>query len=484
MQSNARRTLSSTHRLLGLVATIPLLGWVLSSFVLHGVGLALPNGLQGTYVLGKGTPATAPLESAELKTPSEIFASLRADGVSRVHWLRLEGLGGTPAYVVKPGPYELERVYDATTGQRLDPLPDSVLRRVVDEELEGTRAAELVEADEFNRYYTLDRVPAVRATMEGTQPSEIVVSRASGRVLRRTDPLAAWFDRAYRSVHVWQWGDALRSFTALLYGLVALVVVLVALGYTLWWDRRDRRSRWGSGVRPARRLHARLAPWAGVVICTQMLVGAWLWFNLGLIEPRFRGQGSFATLWSGGIRTDEDLVPADEISQRLAAAAPGSTTAMRRYEWRAAGNDRFLLAYAARDARPVLLDARSGVRLDRLTEAQARAAAEGVVEGGAAGSAEPSTEYWMDANVRVPTYRFRFTDPDRSDVHVDQLTGEVIQRRPAIWRAFGPFLAYHTFGFTGNRWLDTLLLAALQATVLVMILSGWRLAGITRASRR
>lgn len=46
-----RQRLSRSHRHLGLVALIPLAGWVASSFVLHGVGLALPNGLQGVYAL-------------------------------------------------------------------------------------------------------------------------------------------------------------------------------------------------------------------------------------------------------------------------------------------------------------------------------------------------------------------------------------------------------------------------------------------------
>jgi len=82
----------------------------------------------------------------------------------------------------------------------------------------------------------------------------------------------------------------------------------------------------------------------------------------------------------------------------------------------------------------------------------------------------------MDFNARVPTYRFRFTDPDETDVHVSQITGEVVQRRPAVWRAFGPFLAYHTFGFTGNPWLDTVLLTMLQLTILVMVGSGWAMA--------
>ena len=86
----------------------------------------------------------------------------------------------------------------------------------------------------------------------------------------------------------------------------------------------------------------------------------------------------------------------------------------------------------------------------------------------------------MDFNARVPTYLFRFDDPDRSDVHVSQATGEVVQRRPAIWRAFGPFLVYHTFGFTGNAVLDTVLLTLMQAAILAMVLTGWRMALPTR----
>ena len=98
------------------------------------------------------------------------------------------------------------------------------------------------------------------------------------------------------------------------------------------------------------------------------------------------------------------------------------------------------------------------------------------MDGEAVDTGVESTEYWMDFNARVPTYRFRFSDPDDTDVHISQTTGEVVQRRPAIWRAFGPFLAYHTFGFTGNAWFDTVLLTALQLSILVMVFSGWRLA--------
>lgn len=458
-----------------MIATVPIVGWIVSSFVLHGVGLTLPNGLQGVYELQPAPSLGEPLESDAWVSPDDLLARLADDGIERVYWLRLERLGPTPAWIVKPGPFELERVYDAKTAKRIDPLPNEILRAIADEHLVGTRVSEIHEGAEFNRYYTVDRVPAVAVRMEGDQPSELVFSRASGRILRRTDRLAEWFHRAYRSVHVWQWGDALGAFTALLYGLVGVALVLVGIGYTLWWQRREARRRWTNAVRPARRVHARFAPVAGFLLATQMLVGAYLWFNLGLIEPRFRGQGSFHPEWSGGITTSESLPAPSEVLAAISDGLPVGSNVVR-YEWRSVAEQRFALAYTEPHRDGVLLDLSSSEVLDRLTPELAARAGAAVVDGEAVGDGVESTEYWMDFNARVPTYRFRFSDPDDTDVHVSQVTGEVVQRRPAIWRAFGPFLAYHTFGFTGNPWFDTALLSALQVSILVMVFSGWRLA--------
>ncbi len=473
--SSSRIRTSRVHRRLGMLATIPIVGWIVSSFVLHGVGLTLPNGLQGVYELQSAAGTASDLESPALATPDDVLSVLAEDGVERIYWLRLEQLGPLTAWVVKPGPFALERVYDAHTKERLDPLPDDVLRAIADEHLVGTHVDELHDGSEFNRYYTVDRVPAVAVRMEGDQPSELVFSRSSGRILRRTDRLAEWFHRAYRSVHVWQWGDALGAFTALLYGLVGVALALVGLGYTLWWQRRDARRRWTEAVRPARRVHARFAPVAGFLLATQMLVGAYLWFNLGLIEPRFRGQGSFHPEWSGGIATNESLPLPSEIRAAVSASVPAGTDVVR-YEWRPVADQRIALAYTDPHQDGVLLDIASGEVLERLTPELAAQAGAAVVAGEATDAGAESIEYWMDFNARVPTYRFRFSDPDDTDVHVSQTTGEVVQRRPAIWRAFGPFLAYHTFGFTGNPWFDTALLTALQLSILVMVFSGWRLA--------
>ena len=482
MRPTSRLRVSRFHRVFGLLATVPVLAWIASSFVLHGVGLALPAGLQGDYELTPTHVAGLPLSSAGLIAPDSVLGALSNGGVDRVYWLRLEPIGGIPAYVVKPGPFELEFVIDARTGARLDPLPDSVLMRIADGELAGARAVVVHPHDEFNRYYLADEVAGVEVSVVGEQESTLVLSRASGRVLRRTDPLAAWFERAYRGVHVWQWGDLVRTFTAILFTLVGLTLTLIVLGMALWWDRRDRRRRWTSHVRPARRVHGRLAPLAALILGTQMLVGAYLWFNLGLIEPRFRGQGSFRTDWTGGIRTVESLPSPDALVAEALAAdwLPGGAHPIQRFEWRAVGDRRFALLYPARDALPAVVDAHSPV--GRLSPELAGEAVGAVVAGTDLGAMEESEEYWMDWNARIPTYRFRASDPDDSDVHVSQHTGEVIQRRPAIWRAFGPFLVYHTFGFTGNPVLDTILLTALQLVALAMVASGWRLAVVRRGS--
>ena len=247
----------------------------------------------------------------------------------------------------------LESRSDARTLERLDPLSDDLLRRVIDEQLADTQAAAIHERDEFNRYYTVDRVPAVEVTMDGAQPSRLVFSRTSGRILRRTDPLAVWFDTAYKGMHVWQWGDSLRIFTSLLYSLVGVTLLLVSLGYVLWWTRLSTRKRWTTAVRRSRRIHARVAPIAGFLLATQMLVGAYLWFNLGLIEPQFRGQGSFRTDWVGGIGMDEQLAAVGTIAASVPEEITHGDRSIQRYEWRAIGDRRFWIAYPERNTNGV-----------------------------------------------------------------------------------------------------------------------------------
>ena len=100
--------------------------------------------------------------------------------------------------------------------------------------------------------------------MEGTQPSELILSRASGRTLRRLDNIATGFEGWYRALHVFQWGGAMGVFTTILYVTVIAVAVLAGLGLSLWWWRRGRR-------RPnALVWHGRLGVTAGVFLLLEI----------------------------------------------------------------------------------------------------------------------------------------------------------------------------------------------------------------------
>ncbi len=484
MRTEARRRASRTHRLLGMILTVPIVAWVLSSFVLHSVGLVAPAGLQGVYRLRPYSSKPVRLDRDSVLPPADMLRAVARGPTDRVYGLRLTALAGRPVYIVRPSPFELERVYDARTGARLDPLPIAMLTAAADEELAGTRSGGYREASEFNRYYALDEVPVVTFRMEGEQPAELVLSRASGRVLRRSDRLAVLFDRAYRMVHVWQWGD-LRLFTGVLYGLAGATLLLVSLGALLWYDRRERRRRARGRLRPARRIHATIAPVAGVLLASQVLVGSYLWLDLGPLEPRFRGQGSFHPAWSGGMRSNEQPATAAEILAALPDSVRDTSHPVQAIEWRAIGDRRFWVVYPRRNAEGILLDARTGKRIPRLAVEVAARAAEAVV----AGSADPeyrgeAEEYWMDLNLRIPTYVFRFDDPDRTDVYVSEITGEVVQRRPAFWRGFEPFLTYHTFAFTGHPVFDTMIPLLVQSTILTMVVTGWRMARPLRRGKR
>ena len=182
MRPNTRPRVSRTHPVLGMCATVPIVGWILSSFVLHGVGLAFPNGLQGVYDLAPYRTTAVAVEDPQLLAQNEVRATLAMEGTDRRYWLRLEAFGSRAVYVVKPGPSDLERAYDARSGVRLDPLSDEIPKEIADEQLTGTYVADIEEGDEFSWYYALDRVPAIAVTMLGDQPSELIFSRASGRV--------------------------------------------------------------------------------------------------------------------------------------------------------------------------------------------------------------------------------------------------------------------------------------------------------------
>jgi hypothetical protein len=383
-------------------------------------------------------------------------------------------------------------VFDARTGARLDPLSDALLALTADEALVGGRFDRLEPASEYNRYYAAARVPAVRAHVVGAQPATLILSRDEGRTLRRLNAASGRFEWWYRTFHVNQYTDRLALWTMLLYACAAGVVAVAIFGYQLFWWRRGR----GAGPTPAaalasappaapprrarafraRNVHRKAGAAVGGVLIVQLAVGVYLWLCLGPMEDPFRGKASFSTDWRGGFSTGQSLADAGTVLRQVAGALPGSARPVQAIEWRRLGGEDAWLVTPRKDEAARVFSATSGRPVPALSPATAGAIAREEVLG------KPDFFYvtsapqlWMDLNRPVPTYRFRFRDPWNTDVYVAQGSGEVVQRRPRFWRFFDPFLAVHTFAFTGKKPLDVGLLALFQLSVLATIVTGWRL---------
>lgn len=472
---------ASWHRWLGLILSLPLLGWIISSAAMLFISTGFTNGLQGVFALKPYNSVDVPLTAAVL-TPTQILKRLAGPhGIERVHWIRLESRGPHLWYVVRPTPTSLGLTFDARTGERLDPLPEELLRTVADEALEGTTAAGMRPVPEFNRDYAVARVPAMEVTMAGEQPSILLLSRDSGRTLRRMDPAAQNFHRWYQSLHVNQYTDHVIPWTALLYLCAVGVIVVTILGYFLFWWRRVPVTAVPVAAKPAgwfsaRNLHRKLGVGVGGVLIVQLLAGIYLWLSLGPLNDTFRGKGSFPTAWAAGIATREELADPATVLDRVAAGLPSSPRPVQAIEWRRLGGKPMWFVTLRRDERPYVFAAGSSTPIEALHPEVAGAVAREEMAG------QPTYDYLgplhfqsMDLNRRLPAYRFRFHDADKTDVYVLQNTGEIVMRRPAFWRMFGPFYATHMLAVTRNKAVDITLLALFQGSFLVVILSGWRL---------
>lgn len=484
LHAASRGRVARWHRWLGLALTVPLLGWIASSAAMMLTTLDAPNGLAGSYTLTAHNSVDVPLDGARI-APEAILRRVRAEhGLERVHALRLESRGAWLWYVVKPTPYALAMTFDAHTGARLDPLPDSLLAVVAGEALRGSRVARVEDAPEYNRYYAVDRVPAVRAHVVGEQPATLVLSRDEGRTLRRLNAATRRFEWWYRTFHVNQFTDDLGLWTALLYACAAGMVVLVVLGYRLVWSRRRPvalpRPAAGATAPPsrpgARTLHRHLGAAVGGLVLVQLAVGVYLWLCLGPLEDAFRGKASFNPAWRGGLPTDARLADAAAVLARTRGELDGGARPVQAIEWRRLGGRDAWLVSPRRDEPPRVFESATARPIAALPPAVAGAIAREEMIGRAPGFYVASApQLWMDLNRPVPTYRFRFADPWTTDVYVAQATGEVIQRRPFFWRLFDPLLAVHMFQLTGVAALDVALLALFQAVVLTVLVTGWRL---------
>jgi hypothetical protein len=464
---------------MGLILTVPLLAWIVSAAGMMLITMDLPNGLAGVYRLQPYNSVDVNLAEATV-TPTALLRRLSTDyKLDRIHWMRLESRGPHLWYVVRPTPFSLAMTFDARTGERLDPLSDDLLALSANEALVGTRFEKLEAVPEFNRDYDIDRVPAVAATVVGEQPSILMLSRDEGRTLRRIDGDAEGFEWWYKKFHVTQYTDNVIPWTTVLYACVAGVITLALMGYALFWWRRKRPVSPVSvtaGPFSARNFHRKVGVAVGGVLIVQLIAGVYIWLSLGPLNDPFRGKSSFTKTWSAGIATQNQLADPGVLLATVADALPESPRPIQSVEWRRLGDQDAWLITLRQDERPIVFDAATGARIDALHPQVAGEIARQEMVG------QPDFEYLgplhfasMDLNRRLPAYRFRFDDPGITDVFVMQNTGEIVMRRPAFWRVFGPFLAVHMMAVTGNKAVDMTLLGLFQLGFLIVIATGWRL---------
>ena len=476
--SRTKASVASWHKWMGLILSIPLLGWVISSAVLMVITFDLPNGLAGVYRLQPYNSVDVRLDSAKLSALAILQKVASEYGIERVHWIRLESRGSQLLYIVRPTPFSLAMTFDANTGQRLDPLSDELLAVTANESLVGTKFESLEHSPDFNRDYAIDRVPAVAVKMVGDQPTILMLSRDAGRTLRRSNNDTESFHWWYKYFHVNQFTDHVIPWTVLLYCCVIGVLVSIVLGYMMFWWRRNRvvQVKLKPSVFSARNLHRKIGVAVGGVLFIQLAIGIYIWLSLGPLNDAFRGKPSFANNWKAGIATTQELADAKAINAKLANTLPTSTKPIQAIEWRKFLDQDVWLISTRRDERPMTFDAKTGEKIEAIHPMIAGEMARQEMIG------NPSFEYLeplhfasMDLAQKLPAYRYRFNDAQKTDVYMIQNTGEIVMRRPFFWRLFGPFLNTHMLAVTKNKPIDITLLALFQISFLIVIVTGWLL---------
>ena len=469
--SMSKAAVARWHRWTGVALTAPLVAWLLSALAMHLIVHDAPNGLQGVYDLSAANSVVRRLDDASV-SPSTILRAAADFGADQPFSIRLESHGRYLLYVVRPTPYALAMTFDAMTGERLDPLSDSLMLAIADEHLAGTRAVRILEdVTEYHRDYDLPGVPAARILMDGDQPSELILSRASGRPLRRLDAVATGFEAWYRALHVFQWagggvgGGAMGVFTTLLYLMTVGVFVLGVMGITLWvW-------RWGKR-RPTPLLwHGRVGMTVGVFLLVEILVGAYMWLSLGPLQDPFRGKNTFA-LPTTGLTASDSLAEPRTVLDGVTPAMGVDAADIQMIEWRHIAEHPVWVVRKARNEVGTVFSAHDSAPWEPVPPETIGLAVQQLMDGKPGFSHEGEREYyWNDLNRPIPVYHYRFDDD--TDVYASQATAEIVSRRTDFWRAFSPFLMVHSVAFTSDPELNAIFLFIMLGAITTLLATGW-----------
>ena len=134
------------------------------------------------------------------------------------------------------------------------------------------------------------------------------------------------------------------------------------------------------------------------------------------------------------------------------------------------------------DSAPVHVDARTGRRLQRLTDEEARvAAAVAYVGDGRPVSARFYAEAPQETGREGPLWRVDFDDAERTAFYLDPETGTVVTRRSAVWRFYDFWWRLHILDLETGENFNHPLIIALAALTLPVVLTGFVLLWIRLA---
>ncbi|WP_425408520.1 PepSY domain-containing protein [Hyphococcus sp.] len=213
------------HLWAGLILGIQVLLWMASGVVMSWYPIELVRGETAAY----RAPA-APLEPATYASPGGVLA--QADGATSVE---LTHFLGRPVYITR-GP-DGDGLFDASSGERMSPLPERLARRVAEQDYLGD--GEIVEARlmSFPPQEYRGRTPVWRVDFDDKRNTRLYILPGSGEVRARRNDIWRLYD-FFWMLHIMDYDERddfnnpllmAASLTGFIFALSGVIIVIYRL---------------------------------------------------------------------------------------------------------------------------------------------------------------------------------------------------------------------------------------------------------------
>lgn len=236
------------HLWAGLILGVQVLLWMLSGVVMSWFPIELVRGETNAY----STPP-AVLEPATYASPGGVIAQV--DGATS---LELTHFLGRPAYLVKNADNAVG-LFDASTGERLSPLPEELARRVAKQDYLGDGEIIAARLMSFPPQEYRGETPVWRIDYNDRLNTRIYISQNSGKVRARRNDIWRLYD-FFWMLHIMDYGDRTNfnnplimaaSLTGFIFAMSGMIIVVYRLQRgrynndirLFWWRRPKRRSK-------------------------------------------------------------------------------------------------------------------------------------------------------------------------------------------------------------------------------------------------